>query len=191
MFEKLLFSLAGSFDKAGIGYMVIGGQAVLLYGNPRLTRDIDITVALDVDSYDKIEQVCKESSLKILPKEPLKFVSETRVLPCEDMGSKIRVDFIFSYTEYERQATKRAKKVMLNKRPVSFASAEDVIIHKLFANRAIDIEGVRGILIKHKEKIDLVYTRKWLKDFSVISDKENILEIFENLYKEQPKEGFR
>ena len=29
--------------------MLIGGQAVLLYGEPRLTRDIDITLGVDVD----------------------------------------------------------------------------------------------------------------------------------------------
>jgi len=30
--------------------MVIGGQAVLLYGEPRLTRDIDITLGIGVES---------------------------------------------------------------------------------------------------------------------------------------------
>jgi hypothetical protein len=29
--------------------MIIGGQAVLLYGEPRLTKDIDITLGVNVD----------------------------------------------------------------------------------------------------------------------------------------------
>ncbi|GAH87084.1 unnamed protein product, partial [marine sediment metagenome] len=29
--------------------MIIGGQAVLLYGEPRLTRDIDVTLGDDID----------------------------------------------------------------------------------------------------------------------------------------------
>ena len=45
MFEALLERIGGTIERAGIPYMVIGGQAVLLYGEPRLTQDIDITLA--------------------------------------------------------------------------------------------------------------------------------------------------
>jgi len=40
VFETLLGRIAAALKKTGIGYMVIGGQAVLLYGEPRLTKDI-------------------------------------------------------------------------------------------------------------------------------------------------------
>jgi hypothetical protein len=43
MFQQLLETIALGLEKRGIPYMVIGGQAVLLYGEPRLTRDIDVT----------------------------------------------------------------------------------------------------------------------------------------------------
>jgi len=35
--------------------MVIGGQAVLLYGEPRLTKDIDITLGKGIESLEKIK----------------------------------------------------------------------------------------------------------------------------------------
>ena len=41
MFEQLLEAIAQGLERLGIPYMLIGGQAVLLYGEPRLTRDID------------------------------------------------------------------------------------------------------------------------------------------------------
>lgn len=40
MFEELLKQLAIALDKAGLPYMVFGGQAVLLYSEPRLTRNV-------------------------------------------------------------------------------------------------------------------------------------------------------
>jgi len=40
--SNLLVNLAKALDEAGIPYMLIGGQAVLIYGEPRLTRDIDV-----------------------------------------------------------------------------------------------------------------------------------------------------
>ncbi|MCX7699062.1 MAG: hypothetical protein N2114_06325 [Candidatus Goldbacteria bacterium] len=34
--------------------MIIEGQAVLLYGNPRLTRYIDITLGVGIEKLDEI-----------------------------------------------------------------------------------------------------------------------------------------
>jgi hypothetical protein len=42
VFQDLLKRVAGELSRNAIPYMVIGGQAVLLYGEPRLTKDIDI-----------------------------------------------------------------------------------------------------------------------------------------------------
>ena len=44
MFESLIVKIAEELKKADLSYMIIGGQAVLLYGTPRLTKDIDITL---------------------------------------------------------------------------------------------------------------------------------------------------
>ena len=41
MFQEILESIALELDRRGISYMVIGGQAVLYYGIPRLTQDIE------------------------------------------------------------------------------------------------------------------------------------------------------
>ena len=49
MFKKLLKKIANELNTNNIPYMVIGGQAVLLYGEPRLTKDIDITLGIGID----------------------------------------------------------------------------------------------------------------------------------------------
>ena len=48
MFQKLLKKIANELNAHNIPYMVIGGQAVLIYGEPRLTKDIDITLGVGV-----------------------------------------------------------------------------------------------------------------------------------------------
>ena len=48
MFEQLLEAIARGLERLGIPYMLIGGQAVLLYGEPRLTRDIDFASLEDL-----------------------------------------------------------------------------------------------------------------------------------------------
>ncbi|RKY08468.1 MAG: hypothetical protein DRP56_04070, partial [Planctomycetota bacterium] len=107
--------------------------AVLLYGRPRLTRDIDITLGIDVDDYTKIESLCRALNLKMLVEDPESFAVDTRVLPTEDTASRIRIDFIFSFMPYERQAIENAKPVQISDFSAKFASCEDIIIHKMIA----------------------------------------------------------
>ena len=104
MIEKLLHKIARSLDEKNIPYMIIGGQAVLLYGSPRLTRDIDITLGVDTDKFLLINEICGELGLNILPENPEDFVKETKVLPADEPESRMRIDFIFSFTPYETQA---------------------------------------------------------------------------------------
>lgn len=47
MFKELIERIAVSLDREEIPYMIIGGQAVLYYGEPRFTKDIDITLGID------------------------------------------------------------------------------------------------------------------------------------------------
>ena len=183
MIEKLIKKIAQHLDEDEIPYMIIGGQAVLLYGTPRLTRDIDITLGIDTDKFPLIEGICRKLGLKVLPENPEDFTRETKVLPAEELKLRIRVDFIFSFTPYEAQAIKRTKEVVMNGYPVKFASCEDVIIHKMFAGRAVDEEDVKNILIKNKKSIDLEYIRRWLSEFSKIPEHKGILEKFSSLLK--------
>ena len=135
MFELLIKKLAKGLDKLKIPYMIIGGQAVLLYGMPRLTRDIDITLGLDIDSLPVVKKICSKLKLKIKPEDAEGFVKKTMVLPVEDPKTKIRVDFIFSFSDYEKKAISRAVKVKIKDYYAHFASPEDIIIHKIFATQ--------------------------------------------------------
>lgn len=184
MFEKLIRKIAFHLDRQKIPYMLIGGQAVLLYGTPRLTRDIDITLGIDTDKYLLLEQVCKKAALKLLPENAQDFARTTKVLPTAEKRLGIRVDFVFSFTPYERQAIQRAKSVQMGGYSVKFASCEDVIIHKLFAARAIDEEDVKNILLKNSNKLNLRYIQRWLREFNRLSTQKGILKKFNNLCKQ-------
>ena len=181
MFKTLIKRIAKQLDSAKIPYMIIGGQALLLYGRFRATQDIDITIGVDVDKFSDIERMCKKAKLRILPDEPESFARQTRVLPAEDPKTKIRVDIIFSFSEFESSAIKKAKRVVMAGYPVRFASCEDVIIHKMAAGRTIDEEDVKSILIRQSGKIDLSYVKDWLRKFESIPEFSGVLKKFENL----------
>ena len=163
MFEALLQKIARGLDSRKIPYMLIGGQAVLVYGEPRLTRDVDVTLGVGPEKLDTILDWVRESGWRVLVESAAAFVAQTYVLPCVDEASGIRIDFIFSISNFERQAIERAKSMEVQGTPVRFASAEDVIIHKIVAGRPRDIEDVRSILLK-QPGVDAAYVRQWLSN---------------------------
>lgn len=179
MFNQLLERIALGLDERQIPYMVIGGQAVLIYGEPRLTRDIDITLGVGLERLSDALALADASGWRVLVEKPDQFVQRTMVLPLDDPQSKIRIDLIFSFSPYERQAMDRVHRVSVGKAMVRYAAAEDVIVLKITAGRPRDLEDARTILLKHRE-LDLAYIRGWLAEFDR-SLGENYLQAFENL----------
>jgi hypothetical protein len=181
MFEKVLEKIALALDEGRIRYMIIGGQAVLLHGEPRLTRGIDITLDVTVEELDVVLKIAKRIGLIPLV-DPETFTRKTMVLPCEEPQTGIRVDFIFSFSPYEQQALERSLSVKMGRSRVKFASPEDLIVHKIFAGRPRDLEDVKSVLIKNP-KIDLNYIRHWLKEFENTTE-ETLVKRFNTIVKE-------
>ena len=100
MFEQLISRIAAELRRAGIPYMIIGGQAVLLHGLPRMTKDIDITLGVDTQELDRVVNSIAATGLEIIPDHFRSFVEKTFVLPARHQESGIRVDFIFSFVPY-------------------------------------------------------------------------------------------
>lgn len=164
MIERLLQRVAAALDQRALPYMIIGGQAVLLYGEPRLTKDIDITLGAGLERLPDALAAAHAAGLDPLV-DPESFTRETLVLPCADQESGMRVDLIFSFSPFEQLALSRARTVKIGDASLRFASVEDLIIHKIIAGRARDIEDVKSILVKNPAA-DQLYMRKWLRDFS-------------------------
>ena len=170
MIKELLRTIALALNDAGIPYMVIGGQAVLVHGEARFTRDIDVTIALIPSQIDQLARLLPEAGLRADVDDPVSFVKRTMVLPCRHEVSHIPVDFVFADTPYEHQALQRAPAVPIEGTDVRFAAVEDLVIHKIIADRARDLEDVRGILLKNPDA-DLANIRQWLDQFTQVLEK--------------------
>lgn len=149
MFKELLQRISRELEDAGIPYMVIGGQAVLVHGEPRLTRDVDVTLGLRPNESRRLLDILPRLRLKSLVKDPEDFLKETFVLPTGAPSSPLRVDFIFTWTEYERKALARSRPIRIGRRSVRFISPEDLVVFKILAGRPRDLEDVKGILLRN------------------------------------------
>lgn len=74
----------------------------------------------------------------------------------------------------------RKKRILLKETPLRFAAPEDVIIHKIFAGRARDLDDVKSIIIKNPS-IELPYIEKWLAEFDKGSDEVGFSKKFKEI----------
>jgi hypothetical protein len=179
-FEALITRISGRLRERSIPFMLIGGQAVLLHGEPRLTLDIDITLGAAPDRLPDLLAVCDASGLDPLPEDVAAFVRETYVLPAAE-ESGIRVDFIFSTTPYEAQAIARAVTVLIGGEAVPFASAEDLLLHKLFAGRPRDLDDAAGVVRRKGEELDWDYLERWAEAFGEVPGRERMADAVRSL----------
>ncbi len=152
--------------------MVIGGQAVLRYGEPRLTKDIDMTLGLWPQQLDKVLEFIEGMDLALLV--DIAFIEQTLVIPVQDQETGLRVDFMLGFTPYEQEALRRAQSVLMESTPVRFATLEDVIIHKCIAGRPRDLEDIKSILRKNPSA-DTAYIHDWLKQYESLTGEPLVL----------------
>lgn len=185
MIQQFIGKITKALDDRNIPYMVIGGQAVLMHGRPRLTQDIDITLGVDTDRFEQVYACSQALKLRPLRPDPERFAEQTKVLVVEEPDLRFRVDFVFSNTPYEQEAIRRAVKIDAGGYPARFASPEDLIIHKIFAGRAIDLEDAKAVLVRKGEGLDKTYIRKWLRLLKDAAEGgEDLLSVWNRLCKE-------
>ncbi|MEZ4769103.1 MAG: hypothetical protein R2844_11855 [Caldilineales bacterium] len=118
---------------SGIPYAIIGGLAVQWWGESRLTKDVDLTVAtpLDQPSQFFIQQVLERFPARL--DDALDFARRNRVI-LVTASNGCPVDISMGLPGYEDEVMRRAVEVELAPgKAVRFCSADDLIVHKAIA----------------------------------------------------------
>ncbi|MFO7447135.1 MAG: nucleotidyltransferase [Ignavibacteriaceae bacterium] len=145
-------------------YVIIGGIAVVMYGEQRTTEDIDVTILCNLENLDFIHGIIEK---KFTPafKGTLDYFKKNFILPVDDPDTKLRIDFAAGLTEFDKQVISRRKRKNFGKSKVYVCSLEDLIIYKLFAARHLDIADVQNLLEKNKSSIDKNYLTQTIEKF--------------------------
>lgn len=161
--ERELRRIAEILQRRGLPYMVIGGIAAQLWGEPRFTKDIDLTVDVRAD-VDELLRIAEEIGVA-RPRDPKDFVERTRVLPLVSADG-VGVDLTLATLTFEIEAIDRARDVDLGYGPVRFCQPDDLAIMKLVAGRPQDLLDVVAV-IKHQEgELDLARVERLIDALS-------------------------
>jgi predicted nucleotidyltransferase len=172
--------ISAFLEERRIPYAIIGGLALLYWGEPRLTHDVDVTVLVPAGELEPfLDAVMERFPPRIA--EAREFALEHHMLLVQD-AQAVPLDISLGIPGYEEEALRRAVEVEFPEvGSLRLLSAEDLIIHKCVAGRARDEEDVKGVLVRQGLRLDLAWIRTWLGRFRELVDGHDPLRMFEDV----------
>lgn len=171
---ELFRSLAGVLLRLGARWYVFGAQAVLLWGRPRFTADVDVTVRLDPEAPAQFVVAMAHAGFMLRVPADSDFVERTRVLPFVHTPTGWPLDVVLAGPGLEELFLDHAVDVDLGHGVhVPVIRPEDLIVTKILAGRSKDIDDVRGVLLERSAMLDIESIRETLRlleDALAVSD---------------------
>lgn len=151
-------------------YVVVGGLAVLFYGVPRTTMDIDLIIPMDVGETRRFAEFLNENDF-FADEEDIKTAFEEKShATIEDKTSMVRLDIKGIYSENDQITLERRSKVSLADFAFFVASPEDTIANKLLFGSEQDVKDAEGIYVRQFDNLDMAYLEKRCKKLGVYEE---------------------
>jgi hypothetical protein len=151
------------FNSLNIQYMTTGSVAGIVYGEPRLTHDIDIVLKIFGDHASQICKIFPPDEFYCPPEEVIRTEScrESRGnfnIIHHETGFKADI-YLIGKDPLHLWAFEKRRKIEINGEPVFFAPPEYVVIRKLEyykeGGAEKHIRDIKGILSVSKDIIDI------------------------------------
>lgn len=161
---EVLKDVVSRLERAGIPYMVSGSVALNYYGQPRMTRDIDLVV--EMSEADADVPLRAFSGDYYVPQEAVRAAVRDRgIFSLIHLRELVKVDFIVrKEDEFRRTEFRRRREVRIEGRRIAVVTPEDLLLSKLVWSRG----GDSGVQIRDAENLaasvegmDWDYLRSW------------------------------
>lgn len=166
-------------EELGAGWYLFGAQAVQVWGLPRLSADVDVTVLPGEVSSAALVESLERRGFDLRVSDVEDFVRRTRVLPFVHRTSRLPLDLVLGGPGPEEEFLSRARKVLVEGVEIPVISPEDLIVTKVLASRPKDLEDVRGILRSRGQSLDLGRVRSLLSLLEEALGQSDLLPAFE------------
>lgn len=172
--EELLRKIAEILKTLDIPYIITGGIAVVVWGRPRFTADIDIVVELPPQKLDQLADALYSIDRDVyldkeMMRDALKKKGEFNFI---HPASGLKVDFwILKKDAFDKERMKRRIKKRVVNTDIFLTSPEDLILIKLLWHKESgstrQMEDIESVL-RIQKKLDFQYLRRWAKIHSTL-----------------------
>ncbi|MBI4565158.1 MAG: hypothetical protein HY716_10745 [Planctomycetes bacterium] len=160
--KALLLSALDALESTTFDYVIYGGLAAGIWGEPRYTDDVDVVIFLHERELPEFLRAAAAHGFSVDEDLAVQHVqvSGWARIPLGDRNSPWHVDLCLGDSPFDQSALARRKKIHLFERAAWVASAEDVILYKLVSGRPVDLVDISGI-ISRQSGLDEAYLRRW------------------------------
>lgn len=173
---EVLKDVCARLEGGGIAYMLTGSLAMAYYAQPRMTRDIDLVIAVERHDAEKLARAFEPDYY--VPRERLEqCIRDRGMFNLLHLDSVVKVDMVVRKDEPYRYAEfARRQRVTLPGFETWITRKEDLILSKLVWGKESGSElqrrDVRNLLCSGA---DLEYLRGWAAQLGVHELLESIL----------------
>ncbi len=177
--REFLVDVLGRLNQSGVPYMLTGSMASNYWGTPRTTHDLDFVIFLKPEQVDQLVDVFEADFF--IQRESVRRVFEApHQFNVIDNQSALKADFWqLRNDEFEQEMFRRRLPVNLFGIPAWIATAEDVLLHKLYWNRVTPSErqllDAAGIFAVQRESLDREYLTKWAVHLQVTPQLDDLI----------------
>ena len=155
-------------------FCFIGGLAVLRWGEPRLTQDIDVSLLTGFGRERQFASILVERYRTRIA-DAVEFAAKRRVLLLES-DNGYGIDVAFAGLPFEELVIRRSSVFeFLPQLSLRTCSAEDLLVLKAFSNRLQDRQDLRGIVARQRAALDWDYIEAQLQPLLELQDDPSIL----------------
>jgi hypothetical protein len=163
---RALFRIADLLDAEGDAYMVVGALAVAMWGRPRATVDIDVTLRGDAERLEAVAARA-ESRGFALDRDWMAWNPLLRGRHLRLTGAGAIIDLMRPRDAHEEAALERRRHLLIEGRRLPFVAPDDLILMKVKAGRPRDFEDATSILVAQRAAMDEGYLSDWARRLGV------------------------
>ncbi|MGA2737109.1 MAG: nucleotidyl transferase AbiEii/AbiGii toxin family protein [Bryobacteraceae bacterium] len=168
-------------------FCIIGDIALLRWGEPRFTRDVDVTLLRGFGREDDFVAPFLEAGYRGRVTDSAGFARRNRVLLLT-APSGTPIDIALGALPFEEEMVERSSLFEFARGcGLRTCSAEDLIVLKLFAFRPRDVLDVETVVVRQRGALDWTHVEKHLDALAEIKGQPEIMEAFARLRTQYPR----
>lgn len=161
-------------QRAGERYCFIGGIALQRWGEPRFTRDVDVTLLCPYGAEQQAVKPLLAAFVSRVP-EAGAFATKHRVLLLSS-GKGIPIDVALGGIPFEERCVTRATEFDFAEARLLTCSAEDLVVLKAFAGRPQDWVDIESVAVRQHQKLDWKLVFEELEPLATVRNVPGLLD---------------
>lgn len=178
---ELLSYVANALERTGVPYLLVGSFASSIWGEPRLTLDIDMVIDVRLDQIPLLCRAFPSPEFYVSEPAALDAVQRKRQFNVIHPSSGNKIDFIISREDAwnRMQLTRGSRHRFDEHTELRVCSPEDVIISKMRyfqeGQSPKHLRDIAGILDIQSDRVDHEYIQHWAKEFGLTEIWQGVL----------------